>query len=50
MGSAYASEVEWMAEHTIAIGDVEIVSLTDGWGDGDPTEVFFRSTTVSGSS
>ena len=29
-----------MAEHTIAIGDVEIVSLTDGWGDGDPTEVF----------
>ncbi len=43
MGSAYASEVEEMAEHTIAIGDVEIVSLTDGWGDGDPTEIFSDS-------
>ena len=32
-----------MAEHTIAIGDVEIVSLTDGWGDGDPTEIFSDS-------
>ena len=40
MGSAYASEVEKMVGHTIAIGEVEIISLTDGWGDGDPTEVF----------
>ena len=32
-----------MAHHTITVGNVEMVSLTDGWGDGDPTEVFAAS-------
>ena len=33
-----------MAKHSISIGRVELITLTDGYGSGKPTDVFPEST------